>query len=128
MQIGAQLGRAGDGGGEPDHHQVRGELAQAGEIERQEVAALRGGERMQFVENDGVERAEHVGGVLVAQEKRKLLRRRHQDVGRGLALALALGSRGVAGAGFAFDGEPISAMGAVRLRATSTARALSGEM
>jgi len=58
IEIGAQFGGAGDGGGEADAHEAGCEAAEAGEVEGEEVAALGGGERVQFVEDDGVEGAE----------------------------------------------------------------------
>ena len=97
-QPGAESVRVGDGGREADGLEAGGEDAQAGEAERQEVAALVGDQRMQFVEDDGVEIGEEAVGVGRRQEQRRLLRRGEQDVRRVQLLALALVERRVAGA------------------------------
>ena len=81
-EVGAQFGGAGDRGGQADRHEVGREPAQTGEVERQQIAALGGGKGVQLVENDGIECAEQVGRVFVAEQQGELLGRRHQDVGR----------------------------------------------
>ena len=83
---------------------------------------------MQLVEDDGVEIGKQMPAVGMAQEQRQLLGRRHQDVGGRAALALAPRNRGVAGARLGADRSPISAIGVMRLRWTSTASAFKGEM
>ena len=55
---------------------------------------------MQFVEDDTLERAEHVRGIGACEQKRQLLGRREQNIGRIATLALAFGCGRVAGAGF----------------------------
>ena len=84
---------------------------------------------MQFVEHDAAQGAEQIGRVGAGQQQRELLGRGEQDVGRIAALALALGSGRVAGAGLDADRQPhLARPGVSRLRAMSTASALSGEM
>ena len=65
------------------------ELAQARQIEREEIAALRGDQRVQLIEDDRVEIGEQVAAHRDGEQQRDLLRRRQQDVGRLHALALA---------------------------------------
>ena len=77
----------------------------AREIEGEQIAALRGRERVQLVENDRLEIGEEIGGVGVAEQQRDLLGRGEQDVGRFCALALAAGEAGIAGARFGADLE-----------------------
>ena len=84
---------------EADAGEVGRKLEQAREAERKQIAALRGDQRMQFVEHDAPERAEQVRRVGRGEEQRKLLRRGQQDVRRVAPLALALRCRRVAGAG-----------------------------
>ncbi len=106
------------------------ELPQPRQPERQQVAALGGDERVQFVEDDAL------AGLLKkrfasrrGEQQRQLFRRGQQDVGRVELLALALALRRVAGAGLDRDRQPHLARPACsRLRSMSTASALSGEM
>jgi hypothetical protein len=67
------------------------------EAERQQRPALRGGERVQLVDDHPAHRAEHPWRFRHGNEQRHLLGRGDQDVGRMMALALALGGRRVAG-------------------------------
>ena len=97
-QPGAQVVGLGDGGRQADGLQARRERAQAGEAEREQVAALVGHQRVQLVEDDGVEIGEEAVGVGGGEQQRRLLRRGQQDVRRVQLLALALVQRGVAGA------------------------------
>ena len=60
---------------------------------------------MQLVQHEVSERAEESARVRIGQEKRQLLGRRHQDVGRLAALALTAVLRRVAGARFDGNGE-----------------------
>ena len=76
------------------------------EIEREQIAALVRGERVQLVEDDEFERAEQLGRALMRQHQRDLLRRGQQNVGREHALAGAAGGRRVAGPGFEPDRQP----------------------
>ena len=61
---------------------------------------------MQLIENDAAERAEQIGRVGGGEQQRQLFRRGEQNVRRIAALALALCSRGVAGAGLDADRQP----------------------
>ena len=96
-EIAAKFARACDGRGKPDRHHVRCELAQASQIECQEIAPLRRREGMQFIKNDRVEIAKQIGRIGMAQEQRDLLRRCQQDMRRAYALALAARDGCVAG-------------------------------
>jgi hypothetical protein len=80
----------GDGRGQADGGKRRRDPVKPRKAEREEVAALRGHERMQLVEYDPAQCAEQVGRVGGRQEQRELLGRREQDVGRMAALAHAL--------------------------------------
>ena len=93
----------GDRRRQPDGRKPRRQPEQPRQPEREQIAALAGDQRMQFVEHDALERAEQIRRVGGGQQQRKLLRRRQQDVRRIAALALALGGRGVAGAGLDAD-------------------------
>ena len=128
-QIAAKIVRLGHGRRQADGGELRRQREQPRQAERQQIAALGGDERMQFVEHDAPERAEQIGRVGDGQQQRELLRRGQQDVGRIAALALALGGRRVAGAGFdAGSAGPSPRPAISRLRAMSTASAFSGEM
>ena len=76
------------------------------QAERQKIAALGNDERVQFVEDHALERAEQIRRVGGCQQQRELLRRRQQNLRRIAALALALRGRGVAGAGLDADRQP----------------------
>ena len=82
------------------------EAAQPRETERQEIAAFRGDDRVQFVEHDAPQRREQGRRVGAGDEQGELFGRRQQDVGRRAALALPFGGRGVAGAGLDAHGKP----------------------
>ena len=98
--------RIGDGRREPDRLQARRQRPEPRQAERQEIATLVGDERVEFVEDDGVEVGEKARRVGGGQEERCLLRRRQQDVGGFQLLPLALGDRRVAGARFKFHRQP----------------------
>ena len=100
-----QLARMGNSGRKSDRHQPRRQRAQPRDVERQQIAALRRRQRVEFVENDRVEIAEQVASVGAREQERDLLRRRQQDLGRRQTLALALAWRRVAGAGLDADVE-----------------------
>ena len=72
--------------------------AQPRQIEREQIAALARGERVQLIEDHIFEAAEQLGGAFMRQHQRDLLRRRQQDVGRQDALARAARGRRIAGA------------------------------
>ena len=63
-----------------DAGEVGREREQPREAERQQIAALRGDQRMQFVEHDAPERAEQVRRVGRGEQQRQLLGRGQQDV------------------------------------------------
>ena len=102
--------------------------AQPRDVERQQVAALGRAQRVQLVEDDGVEVGEQMRAIGVAEQQDELLGRRHQDVGRPHALALAAADGGVAGARLGADRQPhllrsaSSGCGQRRPRAPSAAR------
>ncbi len=128
VQIGHEFCRLAHGRGEPDGLNAGRQASQAREIERQEVAALRHHERVQLVENDALQVGEQGLGIGAGEQKRDLLGRRQQDVGRVPPLALALRGRRVARAGLDADVESHLGHGVSRLRATSTDSAFRGEM
>ena len=66
--------------------------------ERQQIAALRRHQRMQFIEHDAAQRAEQIRRIGGGEQQRQLLRRRQQNFRRIAALALALRGRRIAGA------------------------------
>ena len=104
-QIGEEIVGLADGRRQPDGLNAGRQAAQAGEIERQEVATFRGDQRMQLVEHDAPEIGEEGFGIGARQEQRQLLRGRQQDVGRNAPLTLSFRSRGIAGAGLDADVE-----------------------
>ena len=128
-QVPPQLVRLAHRRRQPDRRQPRREPVEARQAEREEVAALRGDERVQLVEDHAPQAREERARLAMGEEQRELLRRGEQDVGRALDLARALvrpacrrcGSRRGPAA-------PSRATGASRLRAMSTASAFSGEM
>src|SRR5579875_1621422 len=65
-------------------------------IEAQEIAAFRGNDGVQFVDDDALEIGEEVAGIRAGEEKRQLFGGRQKDLRRIAPLALALGGRGVA--------------------------------
>ena len=97
-QPAAQLVRIGDRRRQPDRLQAGHDGAQPCQPERQQMAALRGHQRMQLVEDDVAQILEEALRVRGRDQQRKLLRRGEQDVGRHELLALALVRRRVAGA------------------------------
>ena len=89
----------------PDAAALRRHALESREAERQEIAALGAGERMQLVDDDALESPEDRRRVRVGQHERQRFGRRHQDLRRRLALALALLVRRVAGARLGADPE-----------------------
>ena len=71
--------------------------------ERQQIAALRRHQRMQFIEHDALERGKQERRVVRCQQQRQLLRRRQQNVGRIASLPLPPRHRRIAGAGLDLD-------------------------
>ena len=121
--------RIGHGGGEADPAQARRERLQPGQRQRQQVAALAGGEGVDLVDHDRLQPLEEQEAVLMAEQQRQAFRRGQQDLRRPDALArLAVGRR-VAGPRLDPDGQaPSPRPGSSKLRWTSTASALSGEI
>ena len=93
-----QLVRLGDGRRQADRLQAGDEAAQPRQPERQQMAALRGHQRMQLVEHDVAQVREEALGIRGRDQQRQLLRRGQQDVRRRQLLALALVGGRVAGA------------------------------
>ena len=98
-EIAAQIVGLGDGRRQADGVQTGRQREQPRKPEREQVAALRGDQRMQFVEDHALQRAEQIRRVGGGEQQRELLRRGQQNVGRIAALARALRDRRVAGAG-----------------------------
>ena len=78
--------RIGDRRGKPHEARLRGERRQTRQAERQMVTALAGREGMQFVDDHALQAGEELGRIEIGQQQRQRLRRRHQQVGRPLAL------------------------------------------
>jgi len=95
----------GDGGGQADAPQLRGERAEPRRTQRQLVAALGAGERVHLVHDQGREAAEHRRRLWQRQQHRKAFGRSKQDVRWGLALASAPVGRRIAGPGFYRNGK-----------------------
>ncbi len=70
------------GGREADGDEIRRQREEPCETERQQIAALRGDESMELVEDDPAQRTEQVGRVGARQQQRQLFRCRQQDVRR----------------------------------------------
>ena len=101
----AQLGRARHGRRQPGDDEARHQRAQARNPQRQQVAALGGGERMQFVEDHRLEASEKPGGLLAREQQGELLGCRQQNLGRVDALPLAATNGRVAGSRFDAHGQ-----------------------
>src|SRR5262249_56081736 len=101
--------KAGEGlrvrhsGREPDGGRARRDAKQAGEAERQQIAALGGDERMQLVEHDPRQRSEQMRRVSGGEQQRHLLGRGEQDIGGIAALAGGAPSRRGGGGGGGTD-------------------------
>ncbi len=91
---------------EPDAGELRREAKQPRQAEREQIAALRGHQRVQLVEDHALERAEQIRRVGGGEQQRHLLRRGQQNLRRIATLALALRGRRVAGAGLDADRQP----------------------
>ena len=72
--------RLGDGRGQADAAQLRRELPQPRQPEREQIAALGGDQRMQFVEHDALQRGEQIRRIVGGEQQRKLLGRRQQNI------------------------------------------------
>ena len=99
----AQIVGLGDRRRQTDARDMRRQAKQPRQIERQQIAALRRHQRVQFVEHDAAQRPEQIRRVSRGEQQRQLLRRRQQNFRRIAALALALRGRRVAGAGLDAD-------------------------
>ncbi len=97
-QVGLERVGEGDGRRQADAPQPRRQALEPRQVEGQEIAALGAGERVEFIENDHVERAEQGRRVVERGQEGERLGSRQQDVRRALALAAALVRRRVAGA------------------------------
>ena len=102
----AEIVGLGDGRRQADAGELRREAKQPRQAKREQIAALRGHQRMQLVENDAPERAEQIRRVGGSEQQRELLRRRQQDIRRIAALALAFRGRRIAGARLDADRQP----------------------
>ena len=87
----------------PDAAQVRRELLQPGQVERQQVAALGGVQGVDLVEDHALQVLEIEPRALPGAEQGQLLGRGQQDVRRLHPLALAAREAGVAGAALGDD-------------------------
>ena len=106
-QPGPQRVGVGDGGREPDAARLRRmRLATRVSASDSSTPRFEVTMRMQLVEDDGAQALQQMRGMRIGHQQRHLLRRGDQDVGRLLALALALGMRRVAGARLDGDGKP----------------------
>jgi hypothetical protein len=83
---------------------------------------------MQLVEHDALQRAEQKRRVVGWTAAAPAVRAWSAEYPADSAAGAAARGRRVAGAGLDLDRQPISAIGVSRLRAMSTASALSGEM
>ena len=120
--------RIGDGGGKADAAQGRRDRLQPRQRQRQQVAALAGGEGVDLVDDNGAQAFEQGEAVFVAEQQAQGFGRGQQVCG-GRTRCRALRSDGVSPVRVSTRiGRPISATGVSKLRCTSTARALSGEM
>ena len=104
-QILPQLVRLAHRGREADGAGLRCQPPHPGEREGEKIAALRGDEGVQFVEDDGAQPGKEAFRLAVGEQQRELLGGREQDVGWALNLSGALVRRGVAGPGLDRDGE-----------------------
>ncbi len=96
-QEAAERFRIGDRRRQADDPDVGRHAKQPREPERQQIAALGGDQRMQFVEHDALQRLEQERRIGRGQQQRHLLRRRQQDVRRITALPLPPRHRRIAG-------------------------------
>ena len=76
------------------------------QAERQQIAALGGHQRMQFVEHDALERGKQKRRVVGRQQQRQLFRRGEQNIRRIAPLPLPPRHRRIAGAGLDLDRQP----------------------
>ena len=91
---------------QPDGAHLRRQLPQPRQPKRQQIAALGGHQRMQFVEHDALELRKQKRRIVGRQQQRQLLGRGEQDVRRIAPLPLPPRHRRVAGAGLDLDRQP----------------------
>ena len=125
-QIPPQLVRLAHGGRETDRRQPRRERVEAGEAEGEKIAALRGHERVQFVEDHALQAGKQRPRLAVREEQRELFGRGQQDVGRALDLARALVGGGVARAGLDADRQRHLAHGRLKVARDVDGQRLEG--
>ena len=102
----AQIVGLGHGRRQADAGEIRREAKQPRQAEREQIAAFRGHQRVQLIEDHALERTEQIRRVGGGQQQRHLLRRRQQNLRRIAALALALRARRIAGARLDADRQP----------------------
>ena len=96
------------------------------QTERQEIAALGGDQRMQFVEHDALQRGEQKRRVVRRQQQRQLFRRGEQNIRRIAPLPLPPRHRRIAGAGLDLDRQAHLGDRRLQIARDSTASAFSG--
>ena len=101
-----QLFRLGDGRRQSDRAQIGRELPQPRQPEREQIAALGGDQRMQFVEHDALQRREQIRRIVGGEQQRQLFRRGEQNIRRIAPLPLPPRHRRIAGAGLDLDRQP----------------------
>ena len=74
-QEGGKLGGPRHRRRQANGNEVWRQCAQPGKVEREEIAALGRGERVQLVDDDHAKRAEQAGGIAMRQHQRDLFRR-----------------------------------------------------
>ena len=98
--------RLGDRRRQSDAAHLGRQLPQPRQAERQQIAALGGDQRMQFVEHDALQRAEQERRIVGGQQQRQLFGRGQQNIRRIAPLPLPARHRRVAGAGLDLDRQP----------------------
>ncbi len=98
-QVAGKLIRRRHGGGKPYGRQGWRDAVEARKPEREQIAALRRDQRMQFIEHDALERRKQIGRIGGRQQQCHLLGRGEQDVGRITPLPRTLRCGRVSGAG-----------------------------
>ena len=102
-QPGAEALDVGDRGGKCGALKVGGDRLQPAERQRQQVAALAGGEGVDLVDHHPLQAAKQVEAVGIAKQQREAFGRGQQDMWRARALALLAIGRRIAAAGFDAD-------------------------
>lgn len=104
-QVLPQLIRLADRRRQPDRRESRAQPVQPCQRQRQQIAALRGHQRVQFVEHHAAQSRKERLRLAMGDQQRQLLGRGQQDVGRPADLAGALVGRRVARAGLDPHGQ-----------------------